>query len=51
MPKFLFAKKMVTSHSAGQGMLIFPMTSQDAKFLNENKADGSRFSKAPDFTR
>lgn len=51
MPKLLFAKRMVTSHSACQGMLIFPMTSQDAELLNKNKADGSKFSKGLDFTR
>lgn len=49
MPKLLFARRMVTSRSACQGMLIFPMTSQDAKLLKENNTDGFKFSKGSDF--
>lgn len=51
MLKLLFAKRMVPSHSACQGRLIFPMTSQDAKLLKENNTDGLKFSKGPDFHR
>lgn len=49
MPKLFSAKNMVTWHSACQGILIFPMLSQDAKLLKENNTDGVKFSKGPDF--
>lgn len=51
MPKLLFAKRMVTSLSACQGMLFLfsPMTSQDVRLLKENNTDGLKFAKGHDF--
>lgn len=37
------------SLSACQGMLIFPMTSQDVRLLKENNTDGFKCSRGPDF--
>lgn len=36
-------------HSACQGMLICPMTSQDVRLLKENNTDGFKCSRGPDF--